>query len=53
MTSAPFPSVPLHERLGITIDAMTADEVTGSMPVAGNTQPFWPDLAFAPALSTT
>jgi uncharacterized protein (TIGR00369 family) len=40
MTSAPFPSAPLHERLGITIDAMTADEVTGSMPVAGNTQPF-------------
>ena len=40
MTSAHLPSAPLHERLGITIEAMTADEVTGSMPVAGNTQPF-------------
>ena len=40
MTSAPLPSAPLHERLGISIEAMSADEVTGSMPVAGNTQPF-------------
>jgi 1,4-dihydroxy-2-naphthoyl-CoA hydrolase len=40
MTSPSLPSAPLHERLGIIIEQMTADEVTGSMPVAGNTQPF-------------
>lgn len=35
-----LPSSPLHERLGITIESMSADEVLASMPVEGNTQPF-------------
>lgn len=30
----------LIERLGITIQSMTADTVVGTMPVEGNTQPY-------------
>jgi 1,4-dihydroxy-2-naphthoyl-CoA hydrolase len=36
----PLPPVPIHERLGIEIQAATADEVIGTIPVAGNEQPF-------------
>jgi uncharacterized protein (TIGR00369 family) len=32
--------VPIHERLGIVISAASADEVVGTIPVAGNQQPF-------------
>ncbi len=32
--------MPIHERLGIEIQAATADEVIGTIPVAGNEQPF-------------
>jgi uncharacterized protein (TIGR00369 family) len=35
-----LPPVPIHQRLGIEITAATADEVVGTMPVAGNEQPF-------------
>ncbi|WP_062134104.1 PaaI family thioesterase [Demequina aestuarii] len=30
----------LMERMGITVDSVTADRAEGSMPVAGNTQPY-------------
>ena len=36
----PLPPVPIHERLGIEIQLATADEVIGTIPVAGNEQPF-------------
>jgi uncharacterized protein (TIGR00369 family) len=35
-----LPRVPIHERLGITISAASADEVVGTIPVSGNEQPF-------------
>ena len=34
-----FPHSSLHEKLGIEIIRASAEEVVGSMPVAGNTQP--------------
>ncbi|WP_159448837.1 PaaI family thioesterase [Demequina sp. NBRC 110053] len=30
----------LMERMGITVDSVGAERATGSMPVAGNTQPY-------------
>ncbi|MFW7415039.1 PaaI family thioesterase [Demequina sp. SO4-18] len=30
----------LMERMGITVDSVTAERAEGSMPVAGNTQPY-------------
>ncbi len=41
--SGPLPDIPdaaLHERMGIDIVEMSADRVSGTLPVAGNTQPF-------------
>lgn len=38
-TSPPSSST-LSERLGITMGEITAERTTGSMPVAGNTQPY-------------
>lgn len=35
-----LPAAPIHERLGIVIQRATAEEVVGTMPVAGNEQPF-------------
>lgn len=35
-----LPPVPIHGRLGIEVTAASADEVVGTMPVAGNEQPF-------------
>ena len=35
-----LPAVPIHDRLGIEIHAATVDEVVGTIPVAGNEQPF-------------
>ncbi len=35
-----LPPVPIHERLGIAITSAAADEVVGTLPVAGNEQPF-------------
>lgn len=35
-----FPPARIHERLGIVISEATAQRVVGTMPVAGNTQPF-------------
>lgn len=35
-----LPPVPIHERLGIEVSAASPDEVVGTMPVAGNEQPF-------------
>lgn len=32
--------MPIHERLGITITSAADGEVTGTLPVAGNEQPF-------------
>jgi len=32
--------VPIHERLGISVVNATANEVIGTLPVAGNEQPF-------------
>lgn len=37
--TSPLPSETLADRLGITIGEITAERTTGSMPVAGNTQP--------------
>ena len=34
------PPVPIHERLGITVISASTDEVVGTLPVAGNEQPF-------------
>ena len=39
-TAAALPTAPLHDRMGITLTRATAEEVTGTMPVAGNTQPY-------------
>jgi uncharacterized protein (TIGR00369 family) len=36
----PLPAVPIHDRLGIEIQTATVDEVVGTLPVAGNEQPF-------------
>ena len=38
--TADLPHVPIHDRLGITITAASTDEVVGTLPVAGNEQPF-------------
>lgn len=38
--TADLPPVPIHERLGIDITSATTDEVVGTLPVAGNEQPF-------------
>lgn len=35
-----LPPVPIHERLGIEVHSASPTEVTGSLPVAGNEQPF-------------
>lgn len=35
-----LPPVPIHERLGISVTAASVDEVCGTLPVAGNEQPF-------------
>jgi uncharacterized protein (TIGR00369 family) len=35
-----LPSAAIHERLGITIVEASVTRVVGTMPVAGNTQPF-------------
>jgi uncharacterized protein (TIGR00369 family) len=35
-----LPPVPIHDRLGIEVSAASPDEVVGTMPVAGNEQPF-------------
>lgn len=35
-----LPPVPIHERLGIQVLTASPDEVIGTMPVAGNEQPF-------------
>ncbi len=35
-----LPPVPIHERLGIAVTSATVDEVVGTLPVAGNEQPF-------------
>jgi 1,4-dihydroxy-2-naphthoyl-CoA hydrolase len=35
-----FPPAAIHDRLGIVLTGATATEVTGTMPVTGNTQPF-------------
>ena len=32
--------VPLHDRMGIAVTEAAPDRVVGTMPVAGNTQPF-------------
>lgn len=36
----PLPRVPIHERLGISVTEASADSVVGTLPVAGNEQPF-------------
>ncbi len=38
--TAELPPVPIHERLGIAVTSATAEEVVGTLPVAGNEQPF-------------
>ncbi|MEO8330108.1 MAG: hotdog fold thioesterase [Candidatus Nanopelagicales bacterium] len=38
--AAQLPAAPIHDRLGITIGEATAERVVGTMPVAGNEQPF-------------
>ena len=38
--NADLPPVPIHERLGIEITSARPDEVRGTIPVAGNEQPF-------------
>ena len=38
--TADLPPVPIHERLGISVVNATANEVIGTLPVAGNEQPF-------------
>ena len=38
--TAELPPVPIHERLGIEVVSATRDEVVGTLPVAGNEQPF-------------
>lgn len=38
--TAPLPSAPIHDRLGITIQSAALDRVVGTMPVEGNQQPF-------------
>ena len=35
-----LPDAAIHERLGIVICSASAEEVVGTMPVSGNTQPF-------------
>ncbi|HVQ86902.1 MAG TPA: hotdog fold thioesterase [Actinomycetes bacterium] len=35
-----LPEAPIHGRLGITITEASIDRVVGTMPVAGNEQPF-------------
>lgn len=35
-----LPAVPIHERLGITVTEASTEEVVGTLPVAGNEQPF-------------
>ena len=44
MTATPpppaLPHVPIHDRLGIEIQSATVNEVVGTIPVAGNEQPF-------------
>jgi 1,4-dihydroxy-2-naphthoyl-CoA hydrolase len=35
-----IPDAAIHERLGIVITAASPTEVVGTMPVAGNTQPY-------------
>lgn len=35
-----LPAVPIHDRLGIEIQTATVEEVIGTIPVAGNEQPF-------------
>jgi uncharacterized protein (TIGR00369 family) len=35
-----LPPVPIHDRLGIEVSTASPDEVVGSIPVAGNEQPF-------------
>jgi uncharacterized protein (TIGR00369 family) len=35
-----LPAVPIHDRLGIEIQSASVDEVIGTIPVAGNEQPF-------------
>lgn len=39
-TNSPIDAGALAERLGISITSASAQSVTGTMPVAGNTQPF-------------
>ena len=35
-----IPEAPIHRRLGITVTHAAPDEVVGTLPVEGNTQPF-------------
>lgn len=35
-----MPPVPIHERLGILVTHASATEIVGTMPVAGNEQPY-------------
>ena len=35
-----IPEAPIHRRLGITVTHAAPDEVLGTLPVEGNTQPF-------------
>jgi 1,4-dihydroxy-2-naphthoyl-CoA hydrolase len=35
-----MPPAAIHDRLGIVLTAATTSQVTGTMPVEGNTQPF-------------
>jgi uncharacterized protein (TIGR00369 family) len=39
-TDLPSPAGTLLERMGITLTEVTAERAVGTMPVAGNTQPF-------------
>jgi uncharacterized protein (TIGR00369 family) len=39
-TAAGLPAAPLHDRMGIVLTAASPERVTGTMPVAGNTQPY-------------
>ena len=38
--TSPRPAETLLDRLGITVEEITAERTSGSMPVAGNTQPY-------------
>ena len=38
--TAQLPPVPIHDRLGIEVVSASVDEVVGTIPVAGNEQPF-------------